>query len=213
MGGLRQLIGRMKLQLRGKNKIVGWSMTPEQAISFMKRQGKIILTFFGYSVDYNDKEEMFKIVRETLSQYAPEKTLVNIGATARGLGEAYPLIKSLGFVTTGIVSSEVLAYPESISEAVDHVCFINDKQWGGRLPNSNELSPTSKAMVGCSDILIAIGGNDISRDELLEGKAQGKPIQYFPAEMDHDAAVRRAKYLGVPIPESFMGSVHDVFGK
>lgn len=213
MGRLRQLIGRMKLKLRRKNKIVGWSMTPEQAISFMKRQGKTILTFFGYSVEYNDKEEMFKVVRETLSQYSPEKTLVNIGATARGLGEAYPLIKSLGFVTTGIVSSEALTYPESISEAVDHVCFITDKQWGGKLPNSNELSPTSKAMVGCSDILVAIGGNDISRDELLEGKAQGKPIQYFPAEMDHDAAVRRAKYLGVPMPESFMGSVHDVFGK
>ena len=213
MGGLRQLIGRMKLKLRGKNKVVGWSMTPEQAISFMRRQGKIILTFFGYSVDYHDKQEMLKIVRETLAQYAPEKTLVNIGATARGLGEAYPLIKSLGFVTTGIVSSEALTYPESISEAVDHVCFINDKQWGGKLPNSNELSPTSKAMVGCSDILVAIGGNDISRDELLEGKAQGKPIQYFPAEMDHDAAIRRAKYLGVPMPESFMGSVHDVFGK
>ena len=213
MGGFRKFVGLFRLRLRGKHRIVGWSMTPEQAVSFMRRQGKIILTFFGYSVDYNDKEEMLRIVRETLSQYSPEKTLINIGATARGLGEAYPLIKSLGFVTTGIVSSEALAYPEGISDAVDHICFIKDEQWGGKLPNSDELSPTSKAMVACSDILVAIGGNDISRDELLEGKAQGKPVQYFPAEMDHDAAVRRAKYLGVPMPESFMGSVHDVFGK
>jgi len=213
MGSLSQFIGKIRLQLRGRNRVVGWSMTPEEAIAFFQRQGKTVLTFFGYSVKYNDEEGMFKIVRDVLSHYRPEKTLVNIGATKGGIGTAYPLIKSLGFVTAGILSTEALAYPESISDAVDHVCFIKDKQWGGKLPNSNEVSPTSKAMVACSDFLVAIGGNDIARDELLEGKAQGKPIQYFPAEMNHEAAIRRAKYLGVPLPESFMGSVHDVFGK
>lgn len=213
MGNLQQFIGKIRLQMRGKNHIVGWNMAPEEAIAFFQRQGKIVLTFFGYSVSYQDKEGMLKIVRDVLSQYSPEKTLINIGATKGGMGEAYPLIKSLGFVTAGIVSTEALANPEYISDAVDHICFIKDKQWGGKLPNSEELSPTSKAMVEASDILVAIGGNDIARDELLEGKALGKPIQYFPAEMDHEAAVRRAKYLGVPMPESFMGSVHDVFGK
>lgn len=213
MQTLRHFIGKLKLQLRGKNHVVGWNMTPEEAIAFFQRQGKTVLTFYGYSVDYGDKDEMLKTVRDVLSQYRPEKTLVNIGATKGGMGMAYPLIKSLGFVTAGIVSTEALAYPKGISDAVDHVCFIKDSQWGGKLPNSNELSPTSKAMVACSDILVAIGGNDIARDELLEGKSQGKPIQYFPAEMDHDAAIRRAKYLGEPMPESFMGSVHDVFGK
>ena len=210
---LRQSIGKIRLQLRRKKHIVGLSMTLEEAIAFFQRQGKTILTFFGYSVKYNDEEGMFKIVQDVLSHYLPEKTLVNIGATKGGMGTAYPLIKSLGFVTSGIVSTEALAYPENISDAVDYVCFIEDKQWGGKLPNSNELSPTSKAMVACSDILVAIGGNDIARDELLEGKTQGKPIQYFPAEMNHDAALRRAKYLGIPLSESFMGSVHDVFGK
>ena len=213
VGVLRQFIGRMKLQSRGKNHVVGWNMTPEEAVSFMRKQRKIILTFFGYSVSYHDKEEMLKIVSGVLAQYSPEKTLVNIGATTGGLGAAYPLIKSSGFVTTGIVSTEALDYPDSISEAVDHVCFIKDKQWGGKLPGSEQLSPTSKAMVECSDILVAIGGNDVSRDELLEGRKQGKPIQYFPAEMDHDAAIRRAKHLGLPPPESFMGSVHEMFGK
>ena len=213
MSTLRQFIGRLRLQLRGKNHIAGWSMTPAEAIAFFQRQGKTIVTFYGYSVKYNDEEGMLKIVREVLSNYRPEKTLVNIGATMGGMGTAYPLIKSLGFTTAGIVSTEALENPEYISPAVDHICFIKDKQWGGNLPNSNELSPTSQAMVACSDVLIAIGGNDIARDELLAGKAQGKPIQYFPAEMDHAAAVRRAKYLGEPMPESFMGSVHDVFGK
>lgn len=212
MSTFRQFVGRLRLQLWRKQHIVGWSMTPEEVIAFFQQQGKTIVTFYGYSVKYNDEEGMLKIVREVLSNYHPEKTLVNIGATMGGMGTAYPLIKSMGFTTTGIVSTEALDFPDSISTAVDHVCFIKDKQWGGNLPNSNELSPTSKAMVACSDILVAIGGNDVARDELLAGKAQGKPIQYFPAEMDHEAAIKRAKYLGVPLPESFMGSVHDVFG-
>ena len=188
-------------------------MNPDEAVSFFKRKGKIVITFFGYSVDYQDKENMLGIVREVLSQYAPEKTLVNIGATIGGVGAAYPLIKSLEFVTTGIVSTEALAYPEDISNAVEHVCFIKDQQWGGKLPNSNELSPTSKAMVDCSDILVAIGGNDITRDELLAGKEHGKPIQFFPAEINHEWLIRRARSSGLPLPESFSGSVHDVFGK
>ena len=213
MSTLRQFIGRLKLQLRGKNHVVGWNMTPNAAVSFFKRKGKIVITFFGYSIEYQDKENMFRIVREVLSQYTPEKTLVNIGATTGGLGAAYPLIKSLGFVTAGIVSTEALAYPDDISDAVDHICFIKDNQWGGKLPDSNELSPTSKAMVACSDVLVAIGGGEISLQELLAGKEVGKPIQYYPAEISHASAIRHAQNRGLPQPENFWGSVHDVFGK
>ena len=213
MSVLQQLIGKVRLQLRGRNHIVGWRMTPEETISFFRRQGKITLTFFGYTVKYQDKEVLFRIVRDVLAKYSPEKTLVNAGATG-SMGDAvYTVARSMGFTTTGIVSELALAYPDDIRPNVDHICFIKDKTWGGKLPNSEELSSTSKAMVECSDILVAIGGNDIARDELLEGRLQGKPIQYFPAEMNHDAAIRRAKHLGLPPPESFMGSVHDGFGK
>jgi hypothetical protein len=209
---IRQLIGRIKLQLQKKNHIVGWSMTPEETIAFFKSQQKLVLTFLGYSVDYQYKQAMLNIVREVLSEYSPQTTLVNIGATKGGIGAAYSLAKSMGFETAGIVSSEAIQYSNTISNAVDHVCFIEDKQWGGTLPNSSELSPTSKAMVASSDVLVAIGGNDVARDELIAGQAQGKLIQYFPAEMNHDTAIQRAKEQGLPVPESFMGSVHDVFG-
>jgi hypothetical protein len=107
----------------------------------------------------------------------------------------------------------LLDYPAEISESVDHICFIKDRQYGGKLPSSDAVSPTSKAMVDCSDILVAIGGNEISRDELLEGKKQGKPIQYFPADVNHERAIRRAKHLGASPPVSFLGAVHEVFGK
>lgn len=209
---IRQLIGRIKLQLQKKDHIVGWSMTPEEAIAFFKSPRKQVLTFLGYSVDYQYKQAMLNIVRDILAEYSTQTTLVNIGATKGGIGAAYSLAKSMGFETAGIVSSEAIQYSNDISDAVDHVCFIEDKQWGGKLPNSEELSPTSKAMVACSDVMVAIGGGDVARDELIAGQAQGKLIQYFPAEMDHDAAVQRAKDQGLPKPESFMGSVHDVFG-
>jgi len=215
MSAFQQFIGRIRLQLRGNNHFVGWNLTPEEAVSFIRGRGKVVLTFFGYSgMGYEDENGMLKIAQDVLSHYLPEKTLVNIGVTKVGCGAVYPLAKSLGFETAGIVSTQALDYPAEISGSVDHICFIKDSQYGGKLPHLDELSPTSKAMVECSDILVAIGGGDISRDELLEGKKQGKPIQYFPADINHERMTRRAKRMGFLLPpESFMGSVHAVFGE
>jgi len=188
-------------------------MTPEQAHAFFAFQRKTVLTFFGFSSGYEDDTAMLRKVREILSCYPSETTLVNIGATAGGIGAAYPLAKSLGFTTTGIVSTLALDNAEQISEAVDHICFISDNQWGGKLPDSNYLSPTSRAMVTCSDILIGIGGGEVSRDELLAGKEQGKPVHFYPAEVEHKWAIKNAEKAGLPKPESFWGEAHEIFGK
>ena len=201
MNNIRHLIGRIKLQLRGKNHVVGWGMIPEEAIAFFRSQRKTILTFCGYSgLGYEDERGMLQIAKEVLSIYSPETTLVNIGATRVGIGGIYPLAKSMGFETAGIVTIQALEYPEGISDAVDHICFVKDKQYGGKLPNSDILSPTSRAMVECSDILVGIGGGGISEDEILAGKELGKPIYYFPAEMNHERAIRYAKQKGWPPP-------------
>lgn len=213
MKTVRQFLGRVRFGWQAGNRVVGWNMTPEEAAAFFKNQRKTVLTFFGYMLGYENEAEMFRIVRDELARYSPQTALVNDGVTRWGLGGIYPLAKSLGFTTAGIVSKKILDNPSDISPAVDHICFMDDTQWGGKLPNSEELSPTSKAMVACSDVLIAIGGNDVSRDELLEGRRQGKPIHYYPAEMNHEAAIRHAKKKGLPPPESFMGSVHDEFGR
>ena len=212
MISFRQFIGRFKLQLRGKNRVIGWKMTPDETQSFFKRRGKAILTLFGYSSGYEDEAAMLQIVKEILSEYSPETTIVNIGATRGGIGAVYPLAKSLGFTTTGIASSEAIDYPDEISEAVDYVCFVADQQWGGKLPDSDDLSPTSEAMVACSDILIGIGGNDISRDEMLAGKERGKSVHFYPAEMNHKWAIRRAEYLGLPKPDTFRGTAYEALG-
>jgi hypothetical protein len=121
--------------------------------------------------------------------------------------------KSLRFTTTGIVSTKALKDGAPISEVVDYICFIADEQWGGKLPNSDELSPTSEAMVACSDVMIGIGGGEISRDEMLGAKEQGKPVHFYPAELNHAEAVQRAKEAGLPYPKTFWGEAHEVFGK
>jgi hypothetical protein len=211
MDSSRTLHAREFLTRRGKNHIVGWNMTPEEAHRFFERQGKTVLTFFGYSADYEDEPGMLKIAREVLEQYSLDSTLINLGATEGGLGTVYPLAKSLGFRTTGIVSTQTLPNPEWISEAVDYVCFIEDESWGGKLP-TGELAPTSQAMVICSDVLVGIGGGPISRDEMLAGKAMGKPVMFYPAEISHELAIRRARARGLPDPTSFWGEAHEVFG-
>jgi len=185
-------------------------MKPEQAVSFIKGMNKTLLTFYGFSgMGYEDEKEMLRIAREMLSKYSPETTLVNIGASSTGIGAIYPLAQSMGFTTAGIISTQALEYLEEISESVDYICFIEDEQWGGKLPNSNELSPTSKAMVECSDILVGIGGGGISLDEMLAGHEQGKEILYFPADMNHERAQDQATKKGLPPPTSFKGSAHD----
>jgi hypothetical protein len=210
MGIFKKSCAHRFLARRGKNHIVGWNMTLEDARQFFERQGKTVLTFFGYSVDYEDEPGMLDIAREVLTQFAPDATLINVGATEGGLGAVYPLAKSLGFTTTGIVSTQALSNPEWISEAVDYVCFIADESWGGKL-SSGELSPTSQAMVMCSDVLSGIGGGPISRDEMLAGKAMGKPVVFHPAEISQTYAIRRAKARGLPEPTAFWGEAHEAF--
>jgi hypothetical protein len=213
MRRLRGFINRIRLQMRGKNQVVGWKMTPAEAREFFAGQGKTVLTLLGFSVDYESKESLLGTVREILLGYSPESTFVNIGATAGGIGAAYPLAKSLRFTTTGIVSTQALLDGIPISAAVDYICFIDDEHWGGKLPNSDELSPTSKAMVMCSDVMIGIGGGEITRDELLAAQEQGKPVHFYPAELSHAEASRRAIQKGLSQPDSFWGEAHEVFGK
>lgn len=211
MSTWKQILGRLQLTLRRTSHIVGWHMTPTEVIAFFKGQPKKVLTFYGYSgMGYEDEAAMLGIAQTVLAGYSPESTLVNIGATSSGIGAVYPLAKSLGFETTGIVTYLALKRPHSLSPAVDHICFVIDQRWGGKLPNSNELSPTSTAMVACSDILVGIGGGSITRDEMLAGKAQGNPTYFYSADMNHAQAVRHANQLGLPQPAAFNSAADEL---
>jgi hypothetical protein len=84
MNSLRQFIGRIRLQLRRKNQVVGWKMTPAEARGFFSAQGKTVLTLLGFSGSYESENALLQTVREILLGYTPEKTLVNIGGNGRG---------------------------------------------------------------------------------------------------------------------------------
>ena len=107
--------------------------------------------------------------------------------------------------------TEKIEWLDEISPSVDHICFVEDSQWGGKLPDSNQLSPNSQAMVRCSDIFFGFGGGLISRDEMLAAQDQGKPVYFYPAERNHDYMIRRAKKRNLDPPESFWGEAHEVF--
>jgi len=199
------------LEPSGKREVIGQGMTPYETRVFFKSLGKRVLCFFGYSEDYENQKAMQNTAKDVLARYSPETSLVNAGATRGGIGGVYPIAKQMGFLTTGIVSSVVLEHRDEISNAVDYVCIVSDTVWGGKLPESNILSPTSQAMVACSDVLIGIGGGEISRDEMVAGRKQGKPVYFFPAEISHERLISRALRMGLPEPESFWGAAHEVF--
>jgi hypothetical protein len=200
-----------ELKLEMNDRVVGWSMTPSETKSFFEKLGKEVVTLIGYSMDYEDREAMLRQVESVLSEYDPDTTIINIGGTKGGIGAAYPIAKARGFRTTAIVSTCAVKWLDDISPSVDHICFVTDSQWGGKLPDSDQLSPTSQAMVSCSDIFIGIGGGLISRDEMLAAQEQGKPVYFYPAERNHQYMIRRAQKRNLDPPESFWGEAHEVF--
>ncbi len=178
----------------------------EAARRFFAARGKTVLTFLGYSGSgYEDEALMLAHAVQVLGGADPRSTLVNIGATPGGIGGAYALAKGLGFETTGIVSTQARANGVQMSAFVDVVFEVQDDSWGGFIKGTTRLSPTSEAMVDCSDRLVAIGGGEVARDELLVAQQRGKPTQFISADMNHAAARARAANAGLPAPTDFSG--------
>lgn len=180
--------------------------------AFFKSQKKEVITFVGYSgAEYEDKMAMLEKAGLILDEFDASKTIVNIGATAEGIGAVYELAKRKGFVTTGIVSSQAKKYNAALSPCVDYVFYVEDDSWGGFLKGCDRLSPTSDAMVENSDVLIGIGGGEVGRDELLAAKHSGKEVRFIPADMNHQKAREKAQKKGLPAPTSFGGAAGEAF--
>jgi hypothetical protein len=188
--------------------------SPVEVQGFFEKRGKTVITFAGYSgAGYEDVDRMLGEARGVLSVHSPKKTIVNIGATASGIGVVYGMARKMGFETTGIVSAQAKKYDAEISPHVDEVFYVTDESWGGFKPNTQVLSPTSRAMVQCSDVIVCIGGGAVARDELTAAKREGKTIKYIPADMNHKAAIEKARKKGLPVPTDFKGAAYTEFGK
>lgn len=182
--------------------------TPAQVRSYFKAQRKTVLTFMGYSgAGYEDPVAMREAASRVLKQYRPSRTIVNIGATAEGIGAVYELAVQRGFATTGIVSTQARANGVALSPCVHHVFYVADSSWGGQLPDGQGLSPTSEAMVTSSGAVVAIGGGEVTRDEFLAARRAGKKTRFIPADMHHGTAIDKASRHGQPPPADFRGAL------
>lgn len=186
----------------------------QQIQEFVRGQGKRVLTFVGYSgAGYEDPAAMRAAAEHVLSQHDPASTLVNVGGTAVGIGAVYELAKRRGFGTMGIVSTLARDSGDALSTCVDWVFFVRDDSWGGRLPGSTQLSPTSAAIVANSHEIVAIGGGEIARDELRGARQAGKLLSYFPADMNHRIAIDKAAAKGQSAPTDFRSAVDADFAR
>jgi hypothetical protein len=186
--------------------------TPEEIRTFFQARSKTVLTFAGYSgAEYEDRTAMLEQAARVLDQEDPKTTIVNGGATAVGIGAVYEIAKQKGFLTTGIVSTQARDTQAELSPYVDVVFFVKDETWGGFLPESGTLSPTSKAMVENSDRIFAIGGGEVARDEMIAARRSGKKVEFIPADMNHRIAREKALKKGQPAPTDFRGAAASLF--
>jgi len=186
--------------------------TPKEVRAYFQGKGMKVLTFFGFSgAGYEDGEAVLAQAAQVLARYDPKVTLVNIGGTADGIGAVYRTAKRMGFSTTGIVSTQAKKEKVELSPCVDTVFYVKDATWGGLLPGTKKLSPTSSAVVANSDVMVAFGGGEIARDELSAGRAAGKAVEFHPADMNHQAALDKAKKKGLPPPTDFRGAAATIF--
>ena len=186
--------------------------TVRSVAEFVAASGMSMLSFVGYSgAGYEDEAAMLAQADAELARFDPGRTIVNIGATAQGIGAVYALARQRGFFTLGIVSSLARDAGDGLSPCVDAVFFVRDTVWGGRLPGQTGLSPTSAAMVNNSLVIIGIGGGEVARDELLAARAAAKSVRFIAADMNHRIARDKARAKGQPEPSDFRGAAHAAF--
>ena len=188
--------------------------TPQEIKRYFEQSGMRVLTFAGYSgAGYEDADRMIREVTAILERYDPKTTIVNIGATADGIGAVYPLARKKGFRTTGIVSTQARDNNVPVSPFVDRVFFVPDETWGGFIGGTRRLSPTSLAMGESSDVMVAIGGGDVTRDELTAAKELGKEVRFIAADMNHQKAIDTARRKGAAAPTEFRGAASAIFAR
>jgi hypothetical protein len=186
--------------------------TAEEIHAFFEGRGMQVLTFLGYSgAEYESKAAMLERASRILDEFDPATTIVNIGATAEGIGAVYETAKAKGFQTTGIVSTQARENDVKLSPCVDTVFYAKDATWGGFIAGTERLSATSQAMVDNSDIIVAIGGGEVSRDELIAAKRLGKRVAFVAADMNHEIARAKARKRGQPAPTDFRGAAGIAF--
>lgn len=180
---------------------------PVEVAAFFAERGARVVSLLGYSdAGYEDPRALLEHAAHLLEAEDPQRTIINIGGTAGGIGSVYEIARRRGFTTTGIVSSQARELGLALSPWVDFVFFVPDPLWGGRVPGTQRLSDTSQTIVDVSDLLVAIGGGEVARDELEAAMRVGKPLRFIAADMNHGIALANAARKNLPAPTDFRGA-------
>ena len=184
------------------------NLTPDEVRDLVVTTRREVVSLSGYSdAEYEDPPAMRRSVARVLDELDPDHTLINSGATASGIGACYAIAQRRGFITTGIVSMQAKIKKVAWSPYVDFLLFVTDSSWGGSVAGTRTQSPTSEAMVTSSQVLVAIGGGDIARDELLAAEDLGKRTRIIAADLNYQLARKNAIRTGAPLPSDFGGAV------
>jgi len=159
-----------------------------------------------------------------------DRAHVFVGLTTQGKGESTRIAANFvkhGFEALDLTHDDLaqehirhmvgghstLARDEQVplSPSVDYVFYVRDATWGGRVPGSTRLAPTSAAIVGSSSAIVGIGGGEIARDEMLAARRAGKAVTFIPADMNHQLARDKAARKDAPEPTDFRGAAHAAF--
>lgn len=101
------------------------------------------------------------------------------------------------------------------ADGVDAVVVVNDKTYGGYVAGptarvDRRLQPTSAAIVGVSDVVIGLGGNEIAYAELFEAQNGARQVRFFDVQMNHTIEdERRAKKHLEPVRSSIAYALTD----
>jgi hypothetical protein len=185
---------------------------------FFRTRGKHVMSFAGFGeLGYEEDDIVERIAAEVVTGWPADRLIVNCGTLLRvggedGIARVSRVARSLGIETTGIHPGIALDFPAThrVSPDEDTSFFIGDSTWGGLLADRRVPSPTLAAILEVSDELVAIGGGKHAADELRTFWQRGKPVRFFPAEMNRRATKDWCARAGVDITD-FRGAAHDVW--
>ncbi len=178
----------------------------DQIETIMKNSGKKVVTILGngeipYASWDVDGYRPDSVVDGFVNQLDPEKYILVFNDT-RQLRHAVKMAELSGFQTVAILPSSQKEKAVEMAGDVGTVLFVKDSSEGGYVPGTTHLTPTSKAILGASDMIRAFGGDKKVGAEVLEAFKAGKDVRFTSLEQQRGATIKKASKQNRPPPKA-----------
>jgi hypothetical protein len=185
---------------------------------FFRASGKHVIEFAGFGeLGYDEPGIVEQVARQVLEPWPADRVLVACSTLLRvsgqdGIASVHPIARRLGIETVGIHPSVALGFlaTHPVSPYCQRTFFVEDRSWGGFVEGTREPSPSLRLLIEVSDELVVIGGGKHAADELQAFQAHGKPVSYFPANMNRDVTDDWCRRAGAGIAD-YRGAAHAMW--